>query len=73
MNFSIQNSDHNINYMKNKIKKKKEYCRKFNKTLIIVCLCLFFQLSVSSCKTCKCPAYSQIAVQNPPNMRNPTT
>ena len=41
-----------------------------DKTLIIVGLATFFQLSVSSCKTCKCPAYSQTTIQYSSNLND---
>lgn len=35
------------------------------KTIIMIFLALFIQLFMGSCKTCKCPAYSQIESQIP--------
>jgi hypothetical protein len=37
------------------------------KTIIMIFLVLFIQLYMGSCKTCKCPAYSQIESQIPAN------
>jgi len=38
-----------------------------HKTIIIVSLAILASLFISSCKTCKCPAYSQIESQIPAN------
>lgn len=35
------------------------------KTIIMIFLAFFIQLFMGSCKTCKCPAYSQIESQTP--------
>jgi hypothetical protein len=43
-----------------------------HKTIIIVSLTIFLTLFISSCKTCKCPAYSQIESQKPANMADAT-
>lgn len=38
-----------------------------HKTIIIVSLAIFLPLFIGSCKTCKCPAYSQTESQKPTN------
>jgi len=40
----------------------------FHKTIAIVCLTITVTLVFGSCKTCKCPAYSQIESNIPANM-----
>jgi hypothetical protein len=40
----------------------------FHKTIVIVCLAITITLVFGSCKTCKCPAYSQIESKIPANM-----
>lgn len=45
---------------------------KFFKILSIICLAVLIQLLIGSCKTCKCPAYSQIEYQNPINIEDAT-
>ncbi len=73
MYFSIQICKKIFNNFMHPINKAKGYINKIGKTLIILCLGMFLQLYASSCKTCKCPAYSQIEIQNFTNMRNLTT
>ena len=64
MILSIQNLNRKIYYLKCRKKKTSWYnC----KTIIIFCFVIFFQLSMGSCKTCKCPAYSIISIQNSQN------
>ncbi len=70
MIFSIENYNKDINNLILQIKNIKWYNFKICKTLIIVGLATFFQLSVSSCKTCKCPAYSQTTIQNSSNLND---
>ena len=47
----------------------KRYFLKFSelicKTLLIVCLGILFSVFFGSCKTCKCPAYSQFELHTP--------
>lgn len=42
------------------------------KTIIMIFLVLFIQLFTGSCKTCKCPAYSQIERPIPAKTGNTT-
>ncbi len=73
MNFSIQTYSKIINNWILNAMKAKGYLNKIFKTLIIICLGICFQLCISSCRTCKCPAYSEIITQYSPNLMNLTT
>ena len=72
MNFSIQICSKILNEWILQIKKIIGFSNKICKTLIIACLGIFLQISVSSCKTCKCPAYSETVIQNSSNLCNRT-
>lgn len=64
MIYLIQYQNKRNHTLKHQKKETNWYNCKTTKTIIIVCLLMYFQLSVSSCKTCKCPAYSKFSIQN---------
>jgi hypothetical protein len=72
MNFYIQICSKINNEWVLQIKKRNDFSNKIYKTLIIACLSIFLQISVSSCKTCRCPAYSETVIQNSSNFSNRT-
>jgi hypothetical protein len=43
-----------------------------HKTIIILSVTILLPMFISSCKTCKCPAYSQIELQKPANTDDST-
>ncbi len=73
MIFFVQDINEVISNLILQIKNIKWRNFKICKILIIVCLVTILQISVSSCKTCKCPAYSQSTSQDSSNLKGLST